>query len=259
MLKEFYYKYIELNLKDYPNIGLDFEINKVLFFVFTALIIASVLASLMQSSVALMIKKLLRTSSFGEENARSLPDLGLDKNRFLKFALSRAKGSASLIIKEAGRVTPTYEEYIAAANAEKEKKLEKKRAKKAKRASFLSKLRILDSINNTEQGKDDNSRSSACEEASNENAIEVSTKESPDNSEPTVSSAQLLRGTKPDFSAARFYIPRDMEERALRYYNAKSGSVGKTVLACLAILAFYIALVFLMPTVLTAVNALLEG
>lgn len=286
MLKEFYHKYIELNLKDYPNIGIDLEINKLLFFVFLALIAASVFASYIQASIALMVKKLLRTSSFSEESSKTLADLGLDKHKTLKFALTRATGSAALIIREAGKRTPTYEEYIDIERREKELKKEKKKQKKANRPSLFSSLKKLDSVNSRPAAKNGNSTNPALEAtaersadtvtAPNEN-VEASIapvesanaaavrKGSADTAcineanDSPVSSKELLRRAAPDFDTARFYIPSDMEERALRYYNTKQGSITKTVLSCLGLFAFYIALVFLMPTALSALSSLLGG
>ena len=286
MLKEFYHKYIELNLKDYPNIGIDLEINKLLFFVFLALIAASVFASYIQASIALMVKKLLRTSSFSEESSKTLADLGLDKHKTLKFALTRATGSAALIIREAGKRTPTYEEYIDIERREKELKKEKKKQKKANRPSLFSSLKKLDGVNSQPAAKNGNSTSPALEAtaersadtaaAPNENvetsiapvesANAATVREGSADSacineanDSPVSSKELLRRAAPDFDTARFYIPSDMEERALRYYNTKQGSITKTVLSCLGLLAFYIALVFLMPTVLSALSSLLGG
>ena len=287
MLTEFYHKYIELNLKDYPNIGIDLEINKLLFFVFLALIAASVFASYIQASIALMVKKLLRTSSFSEESSKTLADLGLDKHKTLKFALTRATGSAALIIREAGKRTPTYEEYIDIERREKELKKEKKKQKKANRPSLFSSLKKLDSVNSQPASKNGNSTSPALEAtaersagtaaAPNENAeASIAPVESANattvrkgsadtacineaNDSPAISSKELLRRAAPDFDTARFYIPSDMEERALRYYNTKQGSITKTVLSCLGLLAFYIALVFLMPTALSALSSLLGG
>lgn len=294
MLKEFYYKYIELNFKDYPNLGFDFEINKVLFFVFVALILASVFASYIQSTLALMVRKLLRTSSLGEANARSLPDLGLDKNRVLKFALTRATGSATLIIKEAGKTAPTYEEYINAVMNERQKKLEKKQAKKAKPqapVSTISSLKELDQIQSelsVNEAKANDALTSTAESQSAEleahgnksvgsthnEAINQSPKTAPKEAVSqsgrtaacesdtedaiTVSSKELLKRSKPDFATAKFYIPEDMEERAVRYYSSRQGSVIKTVFACLALLSLYVGLMLLMPTVLSALNNLLE-
>ncbi len=272
MLKEFYHKYIELNLKDYPNIGLDLEINKLLFFVFLALIAASVFASYIQASIALMVKKLLRTSSFNEESSKTLADLGLDKHKTLKFALTRATGSAALIIREVGKRTPTYEEYMDIERREKEQKKEKKKQKRANRPSFLSSLKKLDSINSQPASKESNSISVAPEAITKESTNVATAPEkiaeasiTPEGSADTacakeaVSAKELLRRAAPDFDTAKFYIPSDMEERALRYYNTKQGSVVKTVLSCLGLLAFYIALVFLMPTALSALSSLLGG
>ena len=250
MLREFWYKYIELNLNEYPNIGINLEINKLLFFVFAALIAAAVFTSYLQSSLALLVKKLLRSSSLGEENSKALSDLGLDKNRFLKFALTNATGSASLIIKEAGKTAPTYDDYVNAVREEKERKLDLKKAKaakrKAERSSIFSDLKKLDYMN---------SDAPIAEEATEK--IEEPVMDEP--SLPMVSSKDLLRKQKPNFDTARFYIPKDMEERAHRYYNAKQGSVLKTVLACLGIFAFYIVLVMLMPSALSALNVFLRG
>ena len=126
-LKEIYSKFFSLNLNDYANIGVNLEINKLLFFVFLGLCVACFIINYNQSVVALILKKLLRAEAHSEENAKTLSDLGLKESKTAKRLILKNSGSISRIISVCGIKKLTYEEYI---EAEKQRKLQKKNKNK---------------------------------------------------------------------------------------------------------------------------------
>ena len=69
-----------------------------------------------------MIKSLLRKEATDEESAKTLAELHIENNFFLKRALSRT-GQLTKIIKRAGYKEPTYEEYIASLKEKKKEEM----------------------------------------------------------------------------------------------------------------------------------------
>ncbi|MBQ9070515.1 MAG: hypothetical protein IJY23_04125 [Clostridia bacterium] len=123
LLKNFYDNYISLNLKKFPNINVDIEINKLLFFVTVGLMIACFIINYYEMNVALLIKKLMRHGAFSEEQGRTLGELGLGDNKAVKSILSKNSGITKKIIFSTGKKIQTYEEYVL---LEKERKAAKK-------------------------------------------------------------------------------------------------------------------------------------
>ena len=200
--KNFYNKYFCVNLKDYPNIGIDLQINKLLLLVFLGLCIASIIISYNQSKVALILKKLMRAEAFGESNAKALPSLGLDKDKYVLRLISSDSGPISKIISVVGFKKPTYEEYV---EAEKERKRQKKLPPKER-------TEIVSSI-----------------------------------------------GVKIDRKTSLIYISDDKREYAEHTFATNNGSAVKTILSCILIIAFYILLVFLMPSILSYANSIADS
>lgn len=201
--KSLYNKYFCVNLKDYPNIGIDLQINKLLLLVFLGLCIASVIISYNQSKVALILKKLMRAEAFSEKNAKNLPSLGLDGDRYVLRLLASDSGPISKIVSVVGFKKPTYEEYV---ELEKERKRQKKLPPK----------------------------------------------------ERTVSKASV-GAVKIDPKSSEIYIADEKREYAEHTFITNNGSAVKTVLSCVLILAFYVLLVFLMPTLLSYINSITES
>lgn len=61
----------------------------------------------------------------------------------------------------------------------------------------------------------------------------------------------------PDLSSVSIYIDPEKKDYAERIYKINSTSITKTVLSCLAILAFYLLIFFLMPGILSLINGIL--
>ena len=123
-LKKIYTKYFSLNLNDYQNIDVDFEINKFLFLVTLGLCIACFFINYYQSNISLLLKKLIRLEAFSEDKSKTLKELGLDGNKSVKMLISKNFGVLKKVIGVVGIKKMTYEEYV---SAEKQKKQKKKR------------------------------------------------------------------------------------------------------------------------------------
>ena len=124
----FYEKYFLLNLKDYPGIGIDLEINKLLLFLVIGTIIALIFVGFRRAGVALVIKSILRREAKDEGSAKTLNELRA--NTFAVRTLLRSgEGRLSKIILRAGAPKYTYEEYVA---------LTKKRGFKEEKIDFAT-------------------------------------------------------------------------------------------------------------------------
>ena len=199
---DIYYKYFCVNLNDYDKIGIDLQINKLLLFVFIGLCVATVIISITQLNTALLLKKLLRTESFSSENAKTLENLGLDKNIVLKYILSKTTGKLFSVISFAGYKRPSYEEYVSYEKAKKAAKFKPKEAN----ADF-------------------------------ENTP--------------------IPSLKPDLATCSIYIEKSNVSAAEELFKHNSTSILKTVLSCALLLAFYVAIMFLMPGILSLVNTII--
>ena len=110
-LYEFYEKYFLVNLNDYPNIGIDLEISKILFCLLVGLIIATVIIGYRRFAMITIIKKLMRHEIYSESDAKTLTELNIDS--FGTRLSLKGKGRLSGIVKRAGEKEYTYEEYSA--------------------------------------------------------------------------------------------------------------------------------------------------
>lgn len=111
---------ILLNLKDFENIGIDFYINIFLFGLAFCICIFSVLFEINRGAISLALKQIIRHGAVGEQNAKTLSDLGLINNKLIKYSLTR-KTSLSRMISRVGAPYFTYEEYMKLPPSEKKK------------------------------------------------------------------------------------------------------------------------------------------
>ncbi len=109
--KSFYEKYFLLNLKDYPNIGIDLEINKILFCIILGIIAASFIINFIRGTCKSVITKLTRHNSYAEDSAKTLGELKIN-SPLTRYILKTNKRLLS-IIKRVGEKSYTYEEYVA--------------------------------------------------------------------------------------------------------------------------------------------------
>ncbi len=112
MFAKLIYDFFFINLKDYPNIGIDFEINVFLLVLTVALCVSFFFINHYRNMMQSIIKQLTRHGAKDEESAKTLTELGLDRAFALKWALSRG-GQLSRVVARVGEKTYTYEEYVA--------------------------------------------------------------------------------------------------------------------------------------------------
>ena len=110
MFDKIIYEFFFINLNEYPNIKIDFQINVFLLIVAIAIAVCSVVITFYRSSLQQIIKQLTRLGAKNEDSARTLAELGLEKSVFIKMALSR-EGRLTRMIGRVGEVKYTYEEY----------------------------------------------------------------------------------------------------------------------------------------------------
>lgn len=126
----FYEDYISLNMKDYPNLGFNIEIVKVLLIAAVVLCTVFCVMDFHKKTAYLIIKQLMRHEAKNPERAKTLAELSLSENR----AVRRSIASSSQLRSVVGRVGEkelTYEEYIANEKRKKELKRAKRALKKA--------------------------------------------------------------------------------------------------------------------------------
>ncbi len=119
---KFYKKFFLLNLKDYPNIGIDFPINVALFIFFIGIMFVSIVVNFRRSRIELMIRQLKRHNASSEENAKTLKELRLD-NFIFRILLSR-EGQLTKLVKRVGEKNYSYEEYMALSKKERDEKID---------------------------------------------------------------------------------------------------------------------------------------
>ncbi len=107
---DFYEKYFEINLNDYPNIGIDLEITKIIFVFLLGAVFAIIAINYIRSNMYTVIKALKRHGADSEENAKTLAELGIDKKSIRALITSNSQLKRTVGI--AGQVKYTYEEYI---------------------------------------------------------------------------------------------------------------------------------------------------
>lgn len=112
MFAKLIYDFFFINLNEYPNIGIDFEINVFLLVLTIALCVCFFLVNHHRSMMQTIIKQLTRHGAKDEESAKTLAELGLDRAVTLKWALSK-RGQLTRMVGRVGEKIYTYEEYVA--------------------------------------------------------------------------------------------------------------------------------------------------
>ena len=123
MFKRYIENFFLVNLKDYSNIGFDLYINVIIFALFLGMCVSVFIVFAKKAAMVSAIKQLLRREAFGEENAKTLKELGLLESNAVRRAMSR-DGQLKRIVSRVGEIKYTYEEYLALIKA---KKLQKER------------------------------------------------------------------------------------------------------------------------------------
>ncbi len=105
----FYLRYIDLNLKSFDKIGIDFEINKFLLIFMLVIIASSIAISYNRWIIITTVKRLVRHEATSDSSAKTLGELGIS-SRGIKRAL-RSSGRLTRIVGRAGECSMSYEEY----------------------------------------------------------------------------------------------------------------------------------------------------
>lgn len=106
-----------VNLKDYDKLAINLEINKVILVAFIAFILGDILFNLYRSSIKLTVTQLARHNAKSEDNAKTISEIGLAKNRIVKWMLSR-ENLLTKIVGRKGEKKYGYEEYKSLSNKE---------------------------------------------------------------------------------------------------------------------------------------------
>jgi len=104
-------EYLSLNLSDYENIDVNFEINKFILLCAVALCFVAFYVNYRRSILVSTVRQLIRHGAKDEESARTLSELGLADSRGIRKAIfedSRLRRMITIV----GEVRPTYEEYM---------------------------------------------------------------------------------------------------------------------------------------------------
>ena len=112
-MKEFYTRFFLINTNEYPNLGADLWINKVLFILLPIVVLIFIGFHLVRNNTFLIVKRLAKRNAMGEDSAKTLKDLGLADKKILRLMLS-GDGQITRLVKRKGAPTYTYEEYVAA-------------------------------------------------------------------------------------------------------------------------------------------------
>ncbi len=110
-LYAFYKRYLLLNLKDYPNIGIDFPITAVLFILALGLIATTIAVNIRRAKIAAVVMRLCRLDATSEDRAITISEMRLNTKSY-RSLLSKTDGELATIVARVGAVKPTYEEYM---------------------------------------------------------------------------------------------------------------------------------------------------
>ena len=111
-----------LDAQDYLSTASRIPINIIVLIIALTLCASSFFINYHKAYTVKIIRALLRKEATGEQTAKTLAELRLDDSAAVRRALSRG-GQLTKIVKRAGYVEPTYEEYKASL---KEKKNDEK-------------------------------------------------------------------------------------------------------------------------------------
>ena len=111
MFEKIIYDFLFLNLKDYPNIGIDFEINVFLLALFIALAVCFFAVNVYRQNIRSIIMQLTRHECVDEASAKTLKELYLPDGALIKMALS-GEGQLAKVVARVGEPVYTYDEYV---------------------------------------------------------------------------------------------------------------------------------------------------
>ena len=121
-IKDFFF----LNLNNFENINIPFPIGMFLTLFTLVMCVMTFVVNYQKMTSAGLLKQLLRHKAFDEESAKTLKALKIKPTLALRHSLSQS-GQLTYMVKRAGYIKPTYEEYVSKT---------KKRACKEERIDF---------------------------------------------------------------------------------------------------------------------------
>lgn len=107
----FFKDFFFLNLGDYENFGISFPLGIFLIILTVALSLSLFIITYHNIYITALLKRLIRFGATSEAGAKTLSELGLEKVRSIRYALSRS-GQLTFMVKKAGVSEITYEEYV---------------------------------------------------------------------------------------------------------------------------------------------------
>ena len=110
-------EWFSVNLNDYDNIGVNLEINKVIFGAVIALIIGVIFLDLYRANIKLMVTQLTRHNAKNEDDAKTLFSIGLNNNKIIRWLLTK-ENFLTKIVGRKGEKKFEYEEYKTLSNKE---------------------------------------------------------------------------------------------------------------------------------------------
>ena len=112
-------KCFSINLNDYEKINVKLEINKVVLGTLIALIIGVIFFNLYRGTIKLVVAQLVRHNAKNEDNAKTLSEIDLDKNKAVRWMLS-GENLLTKIVGRRGEKRYEYEEYKALSKKERQ-------------------------------------------------------------------------------------------------------------------------------------------
>ena len=137
----FYRDYISVNLEDYPNIGVDLDIVKLIFITAAVICASFCVIDYHKKHMYLVVKQLMRHEARDETSAKTLAEIGLANNEAIKKALSGSSQMKS-VVSCVGEKKQSYDEYILAQKRYRELKKAARAEKKQMRRDGLKEERV---------------------------------------------------------------------------------------------------------------------
>ena len=201
-----------------------------------------------QGVIATLLKKLIRSEAFGEENAKSLRDLGLDKNGAVVSLLAKKEGYIKKLVKRVGDCDCS--EKTAEQNAE--------NGSSDKKSQHVSEKCCISLEKDADFSTEEAANATEVLEAAGENTISDGGEEAPltdaicdmegDTKAATDSTGREEMGD--DCAQGLYYIPNDAKTFAFVSLEKNNSSVLKSILFAALVLGFSLAAIFAMPSLL---------
>lgn len=259
-LIKFYEDYLCINLSDYKNIGLSFEINKLITILAIGLLIAAFGIYKHQSNMHMLLKKLARLESFDASSAKSLEELNLATSKSIRRLATNREGALRrcILIAPENSVDNnrgSNDENESDETTELPITLSGKADKSSVEVEESDTLNEETSSCESEFDAPGCSFSSSSVNSSFEDQVIYEEKADSMQKEKyyavPVSHDGLI---SPD---AKLYIPNDKKYLAQRLLETSATSPTKLLITCGLIVGLYAVLILTMPLILSAVNSML--